>query len=520
MSDKRNNKKNKKKPNVLVIWGDDIGVTNLSCYSFGMMGYQTPNIDRIAKEGMMFTDTYAEQSCTAGRSSFITGQSVFRTGLSKVGLPGADQGLSYEDPTIATLLKDQGYATAQFGKNHFGDRNKFIPTVHGFDEFFGVFYHLDAYQEPEDPDYPPADKYPDFYDNYGPRNVMHSWAIDEDDETVEPRWGKIGKQRFEDTGPLNNERIKSFDDECLEASLDFIERQAKDDTPFFVWHNTTRMHAYTKIKDEIRGQSGLWQSPYHDGMIEHDQQVGALLNKLDELGIADNTIVMYSTDNGPHRNSLPDAGTTPFRSEKNTNWEGAFRIPLLLRWPGLVEPGSICNDIVSHHDWLPTFLNAAGVPGIVEKLKQGYEANGKTYKVHIDGFDLMPYLSGEAEEHSRPGFFYFSDDGDLLAMRYHNWKIVFMEQRAEGTLLLWMNPFTPLRLPKIFNLRTDPFEMADRTSNTYFDFMMKHAFLLVPAQAIVEEFLQTFREFPPRMKAASFGIDQVLEKLQTPPGAR
>ena len=508
-----------KKPNILVIWGDDIGLTNLSCYSHGVMGYRTPNIDRLANEGMMFTDNYGEQSCTAGRSSFITGQSVFRTGLSKVGMPGADKGLSDEDPTIATLLKEQGYATAQFGKNHFGDLNKFVPTVHGFDEFFGVFYHLDAYEEPEDPDYPPADLFPNFYNTYGPRNVMHSWATDEDDETVEPRWGKIGKQRFEDTGPLNIERIKSFDDETLESALDFIERQAEADAPFFVWHNTTRMHAYTKIKDEIRGQSGLWQSPYHDGMIEHDQQVGALLDKLDELGLADNTIVVYSTDNGPHQNTLPDAGTTPFRSEKDTNWEGAFRVPLLVRWPDLIEPGSISNDIVGSHDWLPTFLSAAGEPDIVDKLKQGYEANGKTYRVHVDGFDLMPYLSGDVEHHSRPGFFYFSDDGDLMALRYHNWKFVFMEQRVEGTLELWMNPFTPLRVPKIFNLRTDPFEMADRTSNTYYDFMLKHAFLLVPAQGIVGEFLQTFKEFPPRMKAASFSIDQVLEKLQSQGGS-
>jgi len=508
------------KPNILVIWGDDIGITNLSCYSHGVMGYRTPHIDRLADEGMMFTDYYAEQSCTAGRSSFITGQSVLRTGLSKVGMPGADMGMSPEDPTIATLLKEQGYATAQFGKNHFGDLNKHIPTVHGFDEFFGVFYHLDAYEDPEDPDYPPADVFPDFYDTYGPRNVVHAWAADEDDETDQPRWGKVGKQRFEDTGPLNIERIKSFDDECLDASLDFIERQAAADQPFFVWHNTTRMHAYTQIKDEIRGQSGLWQSPYHDGMIEHDQHVGALLDKLDELGIAENTIVVYSTDNGPHRNTLPDAGTTPFRSEKNTNWEGAFRVPLLVRWPGLVAPGSISNEIVGSHDWLPTFLTAAGESGIVEKLKKGYDANGKTYKVHIDGYDLMPYLSGDSDGHSRPGFIYFSDDGDLMAMRYHNWKFVFMEQRLEGTLGVWANPFTPLRVPKIFNLRTDPFEMADRTSNTFWDSILRREYLFVPAQGFVAEFLDTFKEFPPRMKAPSFSVDQVIETLQTPPGPR
>ncbi len=512
--------KPRKKPNILVIWGDDIGVTNLSCYSRGLMGYQTPNIDRLADEGMMFTDYYAEQSCTAGRSSFITGQSVFRTGLSKVGMPGADMGLSDEDPTIAKLLKEQGYATAQFGKNHFGDLNKFVPTVHGFDEFFGVFYHLDAYEDPEHPDYPPADKFPDFYDTYGPRNVIHAWATDEDDETVQPRWGKIGKQRFEDTGPLNVERIKTFDKECLDVSTDFIERSVAADQPFFVWHNTTRMHAYTQISDEIRGQSGLWQSEYHDGMIEHDQHVGALLDKLDELDVSDNTIVIYATDNGPHRNTLPDAGTTWFRSEKDTNWEGAFRVPCLLRWPGFVDPGSVSNEIVGSHDWLPTLVRAAGEADVVDKLKKGYEADGKTFKVHIDGYDLTPYLSGDAEEHSRPGFLYFSDDGDVLAMRYHNWKIVFMEQQIKGTLYLWMYPFTTLRTPKIFNLRTDPFEYADITSNTYYDFILRHEFLFVPAQKIVGDFLKTFEEFPPRQKAASFSLDQVLEKLQSGVGSK
>ena len=502
------------RPNILVIWGDDIGVTNLSCYSRGLMGYQTPNIDRLAHEGMMFTDYYAEQSCTAGRSSFITGQSVFRTGLSKVGLPGVDIGLSDEDPTMATLLKEQGYATAQFGKNHFGDLNKYVPTVHGFDEFFGVFYHLDAYEDPEHPDWPPEDKFPDFKDKYGPRNVMHAWATDEDDETVQPRWGKIGKQKLEDTGPLDIERIKTFDRETLAASTDFIERSVADDTPFFLWQNFTRMHAYTQISDEIRGQSGLWQSEYHDAMIEFDQQVGEILDKLDELGVTDNTIVVFATDNGPHRNTLPDAGTTWFRSEKNTNWEGAFRVPCLLRWPGKVEPNSVCNEIVGSHDWLPTLVHAAGEPHVMDKLKSGYEANGKTYKVHIDGYDMTPYLDGDAEEHSRPGFLYFSDDGDVMAMRYNNWKIVFMEQEVKGTLYLWMYPFTTLRTPKIFNLRTDPFEYADITSNTYFDSILRHEFMFAPAQELVSEFLQTFEEFPPRQKAASFGLDQVLEKLQ------
>jgi len=503
-----------KKPNILVIWGDDIGITNLSCYGFGVMGYRTPNIDRIANEGMMFTDTYGEQSCTAGRSSFVTGQSVFRTGLSKVGIPGADSGISAEDPTIATLMKEQGYATAQFGKNHFGDLNKYVPTVHGFDEFFGVFYHLNAYEDPEHPDFPPADKFPEFYGKYGPRNVMYSWATDEDDETVQPRWGKIGKQKFKDTGKLDIERIKSFDDECLDASIDFMERQVKEDKPFFVWHNTTRMHAYTQIKDEIRGQAGLWQSHYHDAMIEHDKTIGSLLDKLDDLGIADNTIVVYSSDNGPHRNTMPDAGTTPFRSEKNTNWEGAFRVPTLMRWPGVVKPGSISNEIVSHHDWLPTLVNAAGEPDVVDKLKKGYEANGKTYKVHVDGYDMMPYLTGKTEEHSRPGFFYFSDDGDLLAVRWNNWKILFMEQQARGTMDVWANPFTTLRVPKHFNLRTDPYEYADITSNNFWGAMLEYEWILAPVQGIVGEFLQTFQEFPPRMKAASFTIGDALEKLQ------
>jgi len=347
---------------------------------------------------------------------------------------------------------------------------------------------------------------------------MHSWATEEVDETVEPRWGKVGKQKFKDTGKLDVERIKSFNDECLDASLDFIERQAKADKPFFVWHNTTRMHAYTEIKDEIRGQAGLWQSPYHDAMIEHNKTVGSLLDKLDELGIADNTIVVYSSDNSPHRNTMPDCGTTPFRSEKNTNWEGAFRVPTLLRWPGMVEPGSVCNEIVSHHDWLPTLMNAAGEPDVVEKLKKGYEANGKTYKVHVDGYDLVPYLSGDAEEHARPGFFYFSDDGDLMAVRWNNWKIVFMEQRAQGTMAVWANPFTTLRVPKHCNLRIDPYEYADITSNTFWDAMLKYEWILVPVHGIVGQFLQTFKEFPPRMKAASFTIDDALDKLQPQSG--
>ncbi len=487
----------KKKPNILVIWGDDIGYWNISAYSKGMMGYQTPNIDRVAQEGMLFTDYYAEQSCTAGRSSFITGQSVFRTGLSKVGMPGAELGLQPEDPTIAELLKPLGYATGQFGKNHLGDRDEHLPTNHGFDEFFGNLYHLNAEEEPEHPDYPPAEDFPDFRKNYGPRGVIHSYS----------------DGRIEDTGPLTKKRMETCDEEFLEAALDFIDRQHEAGKPFFVWFNTTHMHFRTHVKPESRGQAGRWQSEYHDVMVDHDKHVGALLDKLDELGIADDTIVMYSTDNGPHMNTWPDAGMTPFRNEKNSNWEGAFRVPAMVRWPGVIEPGTVSNDIISHHDWLPTFLAAAGEPDIIEKLKKGHQAGDKTFKVHIDGYNLLPYLRGDEQKSPRPGFFYFSDDGDLVGFRYDNWKIVFMEQTVQGTLEIWANPFVPLRVPKIFNLRTDPFERADVTSNTYYDWLLDRGYLLVPAQRIVGQFLATFQEFPPRMKAASFTVDQVMEKL-------
>ncbi len=455
------------KPNILVIWGDDIGITNLSCYSDGLMGYRTPNIDRIADEGMRFTDSYGEQSCTAGRSAFITGQSVYRTGLSKVGVPAAAQGLHAEDPTIADLLKNHGYATGQFGKNHLGDRNEHLSTVHGFDEFFGNLYHLNAEEEPELPDYPPAKDFPDFRDRFGPRGVLHTWATDVDDATEQPRWGRVGKQRIEDTGPLTKKRMETCDDEFVAAAEDFIRRQHAAGKPWFVWLNTTHMHLRTHPKPESIGQSGRWQSPYHDTMIDHDRLVGNVLDLLDELGAADNTIVMYSTDNGPHANTWPDGATTPFRSEKNTNWEGAFRVPLVLRWPGHIPAGAVSNEIVQHHDWLPTFLAAAGEPDVMDKLKIGYQANGKTFRVHIDGYNLLPYLTGQEAKSPRPGFIYFDDDGDLVALRFDNWKIVFMEQRVPGTLRVWAEPFVPLRLPKIFNLRTDPFERADITSNTY-----------------------------------------------------
>jgi arylsulfatase len=501
-------------PNILVIWGDDIGITNLSCYSHGVMGYRTPNIDRLAKEGMMFTDSYGEQSCTAGRSSFITGQSVFRTGLSKVGMPAATVGLQAQDPTIAELLKPLGYATGQFGKNHLGDRNEYLPTVHGFDEFYGNLYHLNAEEEPELPNYPPAADFPHFRERFAPRGVLHCWATDTDDPTEHPRWGRVGKQRIEDTGPLTKKRMETIDDDILAHGLDFIERQQTGNRPFFVWFNTTHMHLRTHPKPESVGQAGRWQSPYHDTMIDHDNIVGALLDKLDALGIAEETIVVYSTDNGPHMNTWPDSGMTPFRSEKNTNWEGAFRVPELIRWPGHIPAGAVSNEIVQHHDWLPTFVAAAGESDIVEKLKQGHTVGDKTFRVHIDGYNLLPYLTGAQEKSPRQGMVYFSDDGDVLALRYDNWKVVFMEQRVQGTLQIWAEPFVALRVPKLFNLRTDPFERADYTSNTYYDWFLDNDYLALAATFIMTQFLQTFVEFPPRQKAASFTIDQAVAKLE------
>jgi arylsulfatase len=502
------------KPNILVIWGDDVGITNLSCYSDGLMGYRTPNIDRIAREGTRFTDSYGEQSCTAGRSSFITGQSVFRTGLSKVGIPGAPVGLRAEDPTIAELLKPLGYATGQFGKNHLGDKNEFLPTVHGFDEFFGNLYHLNAEEDPESPNWPPAADFPRFDELFRPRGVLHCWATDTDDPTEQGRYGRVGKQRVEDTGPLTKKRMETIDDEVVEHALDFINRQHAAGTPFFVWLNTTHMHFRTHPKPESVGQAGRWQSPYHDTMIDHDNLVGVVLDKLDELGIADNTIVIYSTDNGPHQNTWPDGGTTPFRSEKNTNWEGAFRVPEMIRWPGRIPAGVVSNEIVHHHDWLPTLLAAAGEADIVEKLKAGHTVGSRTYKVHVDGYNLLPYLTGQEGKSPRQGLVYFSDDGDVLAMRFDNWKVVFMEQRAQGTLRIWAEPFVALRVPKLFNLRTDPFERADITSNTYYDWLLESAYITLAATTLLTRFLETFKEFPPRQRAASFTIDQAVEKLE------
>ncbi len=490
-----------KQPNILVIWGDDIGQSNLSCYTKGVMGYRTPNIDRIANEGMTFTDYYGEQSCTAGRSAFITGQCVFRTGLSKVGIPGASLGMQAEDPSIADLLKPLGYKCGQFGKNHLGDKDEHLPTMHGFDEFFGNLYHLNAEEEPELRDYPPEKDFPNFKKNFGPRGVLHCWA--------RPN----GKQKIENTGPLTKKRMETVDDEFLSAAIDFIKRQQKARKPFFVWFNTTHMHFRTHVKPRSRGQSGRWQSEYHDVMIDHDRHVGKLLDLLDELGIADETFVMYSTDNGPHMNSWPDAGMTPFRNEKNSNWEGAYRVPAMVCWPGRIKPGMVSNEIVSHMDWLPTFVAMAGEPDIKEKLKEGYQAGEKTFKVHLDGYNLLPFLTGVERKSPREEFFYFSDDGDLTGLRYDNWKMVFMEQRATGTLRIWSEPFVALRVPKLYNLRTDPYERADITSNTYYDWFLDHVYLLMPAQSAVGQFLGTFTEFPPRQKAASFTVDQVMEQL-------
>lgn len=493
------------KPNIVIIWGDDIGQSNVSAYTLGLMGYKTPNIDRLAREGTMFTDYYGEQSCTAGRAAFITGQCVFRTGLSKVGMPGAALGMRPEDPTIAELLKPLGYSTAQFGKNHLGDKDDMLPTNHGFDEFYGNLYHLNAEEEPELPDYP---KNPEFRKKFGPRGVIHSFHMPD------------GSQKVEDTGPLTKKRMETIDDDVASRSVDYIAKQAKAKNPFFVWVNFTHMHFRTHPKPESVGQSGRWQSEYHDVMIDHDRNVGSILDKLDELGIADNTIVMYGTDNGPHMNTWPDGAMTPFRNEKDTNWEGAYRTPAFIRWPGHIKAGVVSNQLMSHLDWMPTLVAAAGDPDVTDKLLKGYKIGDKTFKVHLDGYNCLPYLTGKTEKSPRENFFYFSDDGELTALRYDNWKMVFAEQRKPGTLAVWAEPYTLLRCPKLFNLRTDPYERADITSNTYWDWYLNHAFVMMPVQHYVANFLSTFKEYPPRQKAASFTIDQVMDKLQTPQGGR
>ena len=501
------------RPNIVIIWGDDIGQSNISAYSRGVMGYQTPNIDRLAKEGVLFTDYYAEQSCTAGRASFITGQSGLRTGLTKVGLPGATLGLQKEDPTIAEMLKPLGYATGQFGKNHLGDRNEFLPTVHGFDEFYGNLYHLNAEEEPELPDYP---KDPAFRARYGPRGVLDCKASDRDDTTVDPRFGKVGKQVCKDTGALTTARMETIDDDIANRAVDFIQRQKSANKPFFVWVNFTHMHFRTHTKPASLGQAGRWQSPYHDAMVDHDRNVGTVLKALDDLGLANNTFVMYSTDNGPHMNTWPDGAMTPFRNEKNSNWEGAYRVPALFRWPGKIKADQVSNQIVSHLDLLPTLAAIGGDTQVKEKLLAGYKVGDMTYKVHLDGDNLVPYLTGQVATSPRQSFFYVNDDQQLTGLRFDNWKLVFMEQRAPGTMRVWSEPFTTLRVPKIFNLRTDPYERADITSNTYYDWGADHTFLLVPGQDYVGQFIMTFKDYPQRQKAASFNLDEVFAKLRQP----
>lgn len=502
------------KPNIVVIWGDDIGESNISAYSFGLMGYRTPNIDRLAKEGMMFTDMYADQSCTAGRSSFVTGQATIRTGLSKVGMPAAPEGLQPQDVTVATLLKHEGYSTAQFGKNHLGDRNEYLPTVHGFDEFFGNLYHLNAEEEPELPDYP---KDPAFLAKYGPRGVLSCVATEVDDPTEDPRFGKVGKQKCEDTGPLTKLRMETIDDETAAKSVDFIKRKAEAKEPFFVWVNFTHMHFRTHTKPESLGQAGPGQSFYHDAMIDHDKNVGQVLDAIDQLGIADDTIVIYSTDNGPHRNTWPDAGMTKFRSEKNTGWEGAYRVPQLVRWPGHVAAGSVSNEIMSHLDWLPTLVAAGGDPNVKEELLAGMDLGGTTYKNHLDGYNFLPYLTGQEPTGPRKEFFYFTDEGELAALRYQNWKVHFIVQDSPGTLEVWQREFRGLRMPLLFNLRTDPYEMAPIISNTYWDWMLDHAFVIYPLGDVIAPFLQSLQDFPPSQKPGSFTVGDAFEAITAVP---
>jgi len=497
-----------KKPNILILWGDDIGTWNISYFSRGMMGYRTPNIDRVANEGVAFTDYYGQQSCTAGRAAFITGQNPLRTGLTKVGMPGATVGLQPEDPTIADVLKPLGYATGQFGKNHLGDRNEFLPTVHGFDEFFGNLYHLNAEEEPELPDYP---KDPTFKERFGPRGVLHCTASDKDDPTDQPRWGRVGKQVVRDTGPLTKKRMETIDEEITSAALTWMEKQVKADKPFFLWYNSTACHFRTHLAAKNRGKSG--QDDYSDRMVTHDEQIGQMLDKLDELGAADNTIVMYSTDNGPENDTWPDAANTPFRSQKDTNWEGAWRVPCFIRWPGKIKAGTILNGIVSHQDMLPTLLAAAGDPDVSQKLLDGYKVGDKTFRVHIDGVNQLPYLTEQVKESPRNNFFYVSDDGGVMALRVGDYKMSFETQRAYQ-MNVWAEPLVKLRLPHIFNLRRDPFERADFNSNTYWDWCVDHAPMLYLAQEVVASQIGNFVKYPPRQKAASFNLDSVMEALK------
>jgi arylsulfatase A-like enzyme len=484
------------RPNILVIWGDDVGQFNISAYNMGMMGYRTPNLDRIAREGALFTDWYAGQSCTAGRAAFITGQSPIRTGLTKVGLPGSPEGMQKEDPTIATLLRERGYVTGQFGKNHLGDRDEMLPTAHGFDEFFGNLYHLNAEEEPENSDYPTD---PEFKKMFGPRGVIHSFA----------------DGRITDTGPLTRKRMETIDEEVTARAIEFMERAVKAEKPFFVWWNSTRMHIFTHLKPESDGKTGL--GIYADGMVEHDGHVGQLLDKLEEWGIEDDTIVMYSTDNGAETFSWPDGGTTMFRGEKNTNWEGGYRVPCMIRWPGVIEPGSIFNDVGSHEDMLPTLVAAAGDTTVKQDMLKGRRIGDRSYKVHIDGYNLTPAFKGEGEW-PRKEFIYWTDDGSVAAIRYGNWKITFLVQEALG-LRVWQQPFVALRAPMITNLRMDPFERAEQENAMgYQRWFMERMFIIAPAAAYVGQWLQSFQEFPPRQKPGSFNLDRVMETLTTPQG--
>ncbi len=508
------------KPNILVIFGDDIGISNVSAYSGGIMGYETPNIDRLAREGIKFQDYYGEQSCTAGRAAFLTGQHGIRTGLTKVGFPGAPMGLSQEDPTVGIFMKSLGYATGQFGKNHVGDRNESLPTVNGFDEFFGNLYHLNAEEEPELPNYP---KDPEYYKKFGPRGVLDCKASTENDPAVDSRFGKVGWQTIKDTGPLTKKRMESIDDETSARAIEFIKRQTRDGKPFFCWFNSTRMHFRTHVRDEHRGKYPYGDSEYIDGMIEHDNTIGEILKALDDLGIADNTIVVYTTDNGPHMNTWPDGAMTPFRSEKNTNWEGAFRVPCLVRWPGHIKAGTVTNEIMSHNDWIPTLCAAAGEADIINKCLKGFAYKGKTYKVHLDGYNQLSFLtsvSGSAANNNgvksaRNEFFYSDDDGLLVGLRMGFYKYVYAEQRLQGTLGVWAEPFTQLRLQKIFNLMQDPYERADITANTYWDWNLNQIGEVYGSMERVFEFVATFEEFPPRSFPPSFVPAKIMEQEKT-----
>jgi arylsulfatase len=491
-----------KKPNILVLWGDDIGTWNISHNNRGMMGYQTPNIDRIAKEGVGFTDYYAQQSCTAGRAAFISGSVPVRSGMTKVGLPGAKQGWQKSDVTMATVLKGQGYATGQFGKNHQGDLDEHLPTMHGFDEFLGTLYHLNAEEEPENLDYP---KNPEFRKKFGPRGVLHTWAD-----------GK-GGQRIENTGPLTKKRMETIDEETVAAAKEFMQRQAKAGKPFFIWWNASRMHFRTHVKAENRGKSG--QDEYSDGMVEHDMHVGELLKALEELGLKDNTVVMYSTDNGPHYNTWPDAGTTPFRSEKNSNWEGAYRVPAFVRWPGHFPAGTTLNGIVSHEDWLPTFAAIAGDTTVKERLLKGTTINGRSYRNHIDGYNQLDYLSGKVKESPRNEFWYVNDDAQIVAARYQDWKVVFLENRGQA-FGVWREPFVELRVPLLFNLRRDPFEKAQHNSNTYNDWFLDRPFVIVPIQGLAAKFLMTMKDYPPSQTPGAFNLSKIEEQLKNASGSK